>query len=476
MEASNSAVSRPRFCEGVATGLALSLLFAPGFLLAQGIIVGSGGSIDLGGGSISMGCRDLQIDGQLNAGAGTLNDVRHIGFNGTLNGETGIISLSGDWSNNGSFDAGASAVNMVDGCSSTSSTVSGNSVFHDWAATTASGRQLNFASGQMQTVTNSVVFNGAAGNLLQIRSSVPNDPGFLLLDETGTQNIDYVDVQDNHAPTPGQFMAPGFPQSYNSVDSGGNFRWFGSNTINITVYKDFNDGNPAEVMVHKACNTGLPLNVSIGVTEGNPITFITQEIISGETHCEVTETVPEGYSVAYATTQGGEPNPDGCFYTDIEQGSELECFISNSVEPVEVNVRKLWIDERPEFQNSTLAEATYTCTGEAEIDNLPLNTGTLWFFGLDTFDSFEVLPHWNGQTRCSVTEEISGSGVDADDNECQDLPVLLGQATDPGAGEYDCTIYNTRLYEGIPTLGENNLLLLTLLVMGIGMLSLRIRF
>lgn len=449
-------------------------LFTSDLLLAQGITVGAGGSIDVGSGSISLGCHDLQVNGAVQLGSGTLNGLRHLGIAGSLSGESGTISLSGDWNNAGMFDAGTGAVNINDGCGVSASTVIGTNGFYDWSVATSSGKQLNFSAGEFQYVSNAVVFNGTAGNLLRIRSSVADSPGFFQLSESGSQNVNYVDVRDNHAPMPGQFMAPGFPEEYNSVDSGGNFRWFGSYTITITVHKDFNDGNPSQAEVEKQCNTGLPLNVSIGVREGNPITFVTTSIDSGATNCTITENVPEGYTVAYATEESGPTNPDGCFYENVEQGAELDCYIFNAVEPVEINVRKLWMDEHPEFQIPMLAEASYECTGTAELDVESADTtGTLWFLGEDAFDTFEVLPHWDGQTSCTVIEQVSDASVESDDQECQQVPVTLGQATDPAAGEYDCTLYNTRLYEGIPVLSRSNLLLLVFLVLGAGLITLR---
>jgi hypothetical protein len=444
----------------------------PGPILAQGITIGPSASIDLGGGSMSLGCKDLQIDGALSLGTGSLNQARNIVINGAVNGQSGTLVLAGNWTNGGSFDAGASTVSMVDGCGTASTTLMGNTTFYDWSAVTATGKQVVFSAGEVQSILNAVVLNGAAGNLLQIRSSVPGNPGFIQLAESGSQNVDHVDVQDNHAPQPGQFMAPGFPEDYNSVDSGGNFRWFGSNRVTITVYKDFNDGNPAEIVVHKECNTGLPLNVSAGVSEGNPITFITNSIDSGNTDCEVTETVPQGYSVAYATEEGGQTNPDGCVYEDIEQGSELDCFITNAVQPAEVIVRKLWFDEHPEFMNPMFAEAEYECFGQGQLDEeAPQGLNLLFFNGQESTDSFFVIPHWNGETTCTVSEVEVEIGVETDDSDCAEISVQLGHTA--ALGESDCTITNTRLYQGIPTLSRENLAILILLMLGIGLAGLR---
>lgn len=474
MEHSISTKTRRMTAHAPAIMVFVCLCFVSDLLLANGITIGSGGSINVGQGSINLGCKDIQVEGELQLGSGSLDDVRHASISGTVDAQSGSINLTGDWTNLGTVNPGTSAVNMNDGCSTTSSTISGPTSFYDWSVMTTSGKQLNFSAGETQDALNSVKFNGTDGSLLKIRSTVADSPAFFQLAEAGTQNVSFVDVRDNHAPMPGQFMAPGFPEEYNSVDSGGNFRWFGSYRFNITVYKDFNDGNPADVMVHKECNTGLPLNVSIGIREGNPITFVTTNIDSGATNCAVTETAPDGYTVVYATEEDGPTNPDGCIYNNVEQGAELECFIFNSVEPVQINVQKLWMDEHPEFQIPMIAEAQFECTGEAELDTQDAGTeSVLWFLGDDSFDTFNVLPHWNGQTSCTITEQVSDSSVESDDSECAQIPVLLGQATDPAAGEYDCTIYNTRLYEGIPVLSKGNMLLMALLILSFGLFGLR---
>lgn len=187
----------------LATGGAAS---QPG--LAQGITVGSGSALSLGSGQIDLGCGSLIIlsGGQVDGGQGTIN-------------------LSGNWSNSGTFDPGSSTVNMADGSGCGSPvTIAGNTTFHNLVITTNSGRQVNFAAGSTQTVTSALTLAGVAGNLLKIRSTTQGSPAFLDLTSTASQNIDYVDVQDNHAT--GLYLASGDPGRFNSVDSGGNLRWF----------------------------------------------------------------------------------------------------------------------------------------------------------------------------------------------------------------------------------------------------------
>lgn len=220
-----------RRCHRLTRGLTLAVLVTGGAvaqpgLAQEGITVGAGGALLMGSGQIIMGCTSLTVAGLLDMAKGTLNDVLNIGLSGQAKGEQGVINLSGDWSNSGAFDPGSSTVNMKDGCKVTVATIAGNTTFHNLTITTTSGRQINFTTGSTQGVNADLTLNGVAGNLLKIRSTTAGSPGFLVLDDKGSQNIDHVDVRDNHAPLPGQYLAPGLPSQFNSVDGGGNFRWF----------------------------------------------------------------------------------------------------------------------------------------------------------------------------------------------------------------------------------------------------------
>jgi hypothetical protein len=102
-----------------------------------------------------------------------------------------------------------------------------------------------------------------------------------------------------------------------------------------------------------------------------------------------------------------------------------------------------------------VVEVRLTCNGESEdafID--PNNPGI-----------FQVLPDWDGSTVCGATEEPE-VGVLQDVSDCEFIPVA------PGVGG-ECTIVNTRVFAGIPTLGQYGLAILALLLLGMGMGALR---
>ena len=94
------------------------------------------------------------------------------------------------------------------------------------------------------------------------------------------------------------------------------------------------------------------------------------------------------------------------------------------------------------------------CGIEGDIDSVeiwidPMNPG-----------EFLVLPDWDGTTVCSATEEPE-PGVIQDQEDCAAIPLA------PGVGG-SCTLTNTRFYEGIPTLSQYGLMLLSLLMLGMG--------
>jgi len=181
-------------------------------IFAADFQINNGDTFNLGAATLNIGCGNFVIQNS-----------------GTFTADSGGILLSGDWSNQGDFNSGSSSVVFNDDCGANSiSTITGETEFHNLSAATTLAHELHFEVDQHQSVANSLVLTGAAGQLLKVRSTVPGSPAFLDLDEGGSQTIAYVDVQDNHASSQSQHLAPGTPSSFDSMDSGGNWRWFRS--------------------------------------------------------------------------------------------------------------------------------------------------------------------------------------------------------------------------------------------------------
>ena len=200
--------------------------FVSGSASAAGITIGSGSSISVGSGAIHLGCGDLVNNGTLNLGSGVVDSANNVTNNNQLNGDSGSLEFGGDWINSGGVIAGTSTVAVIDECSDGSITFDGSSEFYNLTMMTTEGKTVYLESGEEQAVANNLVFKGAPGNFLTLRSSTPGAKTFTSLDPGGTQLIDWVDVKDNHAEFPFQHIAPDLPGVFNSVDSGGNLRWF----------------------------------------------------------------------------------------------------------------------------------------------------------------------------------------------------------------------------------------------------------
>lgn len=195
---------------------------APAF--AQ-INIGAGSTFDFGSAAIDFGCSDLVVAGQA-AAAGSLTGLRDLSIaaGGTFNAGPSQIALGGNFADAGTFNAGTGTVSIVDACGGGVSQVTGSTSFYRFAASTATGKQLVFPANTTQSVANSLVLTGAAGNLLQVQSSAPGQRANLALAAGAAQTIAYVSARDNAAT--GATIAPGPASSFNSVDGGNLLNWF----------------------------------------------------------------------------------------------------------------------------------------------------------------------------------------------------------------------------------------------------------
>ncbi len=267
------------------------------------------------------------------------------------------------------------------------------------------------------------------------------------------------------------------------------------------VMKANTDNNPEPVDVTLSCNTGLPLEQTYSLTPdrtGNTyVNFIVNDFADGEMDCTVTETIPAGYTPDYLYWNDSvqDASLESCVFENVAHGelavSQEEeinhvCFIGNVLNFSDVTVNKEWIDENPQFNGSTYAEASYFCSNLPEDDftfNLPIlggavawnnpdalrgliDFGNLEFFGNPGVDGFLTLGNWDGGTVCTITENVVESGIESDASDCDSLVIGPGE-------DVECTIVNTRLYEGIPTLSQYGLGLLALMMLGMGFVAVR---
>ncbi len=270
------------------------------------------------------------------------------------------------------------------------------------------------------------------------------------------------------------------------------------------VTKDFTDGNPNEVEVSIDCNTGLLLDQSKDISEGESVEFVVTEFDAGELNCEISEVVPAGYSATYGVegNQGGSAggittDDEGCQFTEVVGGA-FACQIVNTPDRVDIVITKEWVIEGSSTTQDidTRYRLTLYCDAEiidgynggfgtfdgpagpgqigcgffptANADSGESVSGGSWckdFYG-DGPEVFpaEVIPEYP-ESHCEVVEMAYDNAVEVD-NGCGNLVFSAGQGA-------SCTITNTVFFEGIPTLNHYGMALLVLTMLGIGLVGFR---
>ncbi|MDD5085401.1 MAG: autotransporter-associated beta strand repeat-containing protein, partial [Candidatus Omnitrophica bacterium] len=185
---------------------------------------------------VTMTAQDITLEGSLTLSPETLLTVNgNLAINGTLDGTDGNIdingdiniaggtltapasgafTISGDWTNSGTFDANGGTVTF-DGTDT--SIISGSTTFNNFTCTTA-GKQLTFEAGSTQTIEGALTLTGSDGSLIVLRSTT--DGTQWNIDPQGTtRDVDYVDVQDSNNSN----ALPIVVNNY--IDSGNNTNW-----------------------------------------------------------------------------------------------------------------------------------------------------------------------------------------------------------------------------------------------------------
>jgi hypothetical protein len=185
--------------------------------------VPAGGSVALLGGSFDLGCSDVLVAGTLSLGGGALTNVRNLTIapGGSIATGTGTITLAGNWTNLGAFDAGTGAVRFVDAPScATTGTISGDTTFYSLSFVSTIGKLYRFAAGSTQRITSLLTITGTTANPIQLQSGTPGQTAFINL--TGAQSMNELAVTDLTAG--GVWLAP---YLVNRANTNSAVRWFG---------------------------------------------------------------------------------------------------------------------------------------------------------------------------------------------------------------------------------------------------------
>jgi hypothetical protein len=195
------------------------------------ITVPTGGTMALNGATVDLGCSDVTVAGSLSLGGGTLANVRNLAIlsGGALSTGAGQITLSGNWTNAGSFSADTGQVNFVDvpACAA-SSTLAGSTSFFDLSMISTVGKLYLFEVGSTQRVARSLTMTGTLANPTRINSTVPGQLAFINLQ--GGQNLSGLAVRDMGA-TGVWLAAHQSNLDANAVVS----RWFGAGEVIPTL-------------------------------------------------------------------------------------------------------------------------------------------------------------------------------------------------------------------------------------------------
>ena len=194
--------------------------------MAASIDIGQGSTVNFGNSIVNNPSHSLSNSGTAIFADSTTSLLSFSNSNNAQSSANGAtISIVEDWDNNGTFNAGNSTVNFIDGGSNTSK-ISGETRFNILTVASTVDKLLEFQASSQQIVMQHLQLTGVDGNLLTIISDSPGDEAMLALALSASQLIDYVDVTDNYGTA--QVIAPGSPESFNSIQ-GSNVRgWFGT--------------------------------------------------------------------------------------------------------------------------------------------------------------------------------------------------------------------------------------------------------
>lgn len=108
------------------------------------------------------------------------------------------LSVAGDWTNNGTFEARAGEVTL-NGAGGSEQIIIGANTFYDLVATAANARTLTFEASHIQAITHALNFSGSAGQVITLQSSAT--PTKWRINTTGiaAPTLDYLYVTDSQS-------------------------------------------------------------------------------------------------------------------------------------------------------------------------------------------------------------------------------------------------------------------------------------
>jgi hypothetical protein len=354
---------------------------------------------------------------------------------------------------------------------------------------TVSGRMITFEAGSTTTVNGHLLLTGSyPGNLLTIRSHIPGTQSFLVV--TGTFVVTGVDVADNNAKLPGEWIDFGPPLAFQSIDSGNNYRWFRSGPGVATpfriekIWDQAGDTDAIPVTAHLSCTGAVSTQQNVVFTATTDAILFVYDLWlipeDAQVDCTITEDVPAGYRATYDCNDddcgdSGE-GVAACFYGAVDRNKDPVCTITNQPLPAHVTVTKTWVIEGADqgFDGGHYIVGFCDSRVHGPTNDEACGGGIMGCYaavreenavaGSQDYEFTVVKPNYPF-TNCIFFEDADDSVVESD-NGCGRLRLSAGD-------EVDCEIVNTVFFEGIPTLNQYGMAILALLMLGVGFVGFR---
>ena len=246
-------------------------------------------------GTLSGGSSTFDINGNLTIAGGSYT------ASSASTSVSGSLSLTG-----GSFAHNTGTLNL-DG---TGQTLTGSFTFNNLTKSVASADTLTFAAGSTTTVNGTCTLNGAAGQLLAMRSSSSPSKWNLVLGASSTKAISFVDVKDSDASGSAAAKLPVNPAS--SFDSGATVAWFGTPMLTVIKSADTANANPGQVITYtvQVSNTGNGAALNVVLDDHlSPFSAWSLDAFGAATAFEFTDGVPASGltlgTASYSNNDGG---------------------------------------------------------------------------------------------------------------------------------------------------------------------------
>ena len=170
------------------------LLFVSQVAFSASLQVPAGAIWYVNGSTLAANTYDLDVHGTLVITSGNISvlDVTiHPG--GVINAGGGLIQVSGNWTNNGTFNAGTSRVEFIDGDSPTAN-IFGSTTFYDLAFISSNGKIYRFSPDDLIAVLHNLLIQGVQGTPIILESS--QSGRIVSINVGGSSSVNYADMQD----------------------------------------------------------------------------------------------------------------------------------------------------------------------------------------------------------------------------------------------------------------------------------------